>query len=58
MTVEKTISMLLTLSGLFIQDSSKEHVAFTTEDRSMLTTDGKESVALFRQHDSSIFNYL
>ena len=34
----------MSLDG-FLQDDSRKHVAIVTEDKSIVTTDGKETVA-------------
>ena len=44
MTIEITRSMYCLWKSYF-QDDSRKHVAVVTEDKSLVTTDGEETVA-------------
>ena len=44
MTIETTRSMYCLWTGYF-QNSSRNHVVMVTEDKSMVTNDGEETVA-------------
>ena len=53
MPIETTRSMYCLLTG-YSQDDSRKHVTMVTEDKSMVTTDGEETVTKAMRHGYSI----